>query len=135
MIPVRIKNSTGEQEDRGHGECHRHPVRQRQGDGAKDVGVDVEHEHDQPDVALAFLVGLAEMLTIKQREPGAEHDEPGGERNEMRRIEHVKDAAGGGEHRKGANAARALGVAVSEKVLEGEAEKQAQAEQEPYTRQ
>src|ERR1700721_1054048 len=102
---------------------------QRQRDGAEDGGMDVEDDHHQPNVALAFLLRLAEMLAIKDREPGAEHDEPGGEGDEMRRIERVEAAAGRGEHRKGANATRTLGVAVGEKVLEREAEKQAQAEE------
>jgi hypothetical protein len=47
----------------------------------------------------------------------------------MCRIEQVEDPAGRGEQRKGANAAGTPGVAVGEKTLESEAEKQAQAEE------
>ena len=45
-------------------------------DGAEDVGMDVEDDHDQADVGLAFLLRLAQMLAIKYREPGAEHESP-----------------------------------------------------------
>ena len=44
------------------------------------------------------------------------------------RIEQVKHAAGEREHRKGADAARTLGVGASEKIFERQAEKQTQAE-------
>ena len=49
----------------------------------------------------------------------------------MYRIEQIEHAAGRGEHRKRANAARMLGVAAGKEILEGEAEKQAQAEEKP----
>ena len=40
----------------------------------------------------------------------------------------IEDAAGGGQQRKGANAARTLDLAAGEKIFESQAEKQAQAE-------
>ena len=70
------------------------------------------------------------MLAIEDGEPNAEHDQPGGEGEEMGRVEEVEHAAGGGEDRKGADAARTPDVAVGEEVLISEAEKQAQADQQ-----
>ena len=70
------------------------------------------------------------MLTVEDREPTAEHDQSGGERDEMGRVEQIKHAACRGEDREGADAARAPDVAMGEKVLKGEAEKQAQPDQE-----
>ena len=46
----------------------------------------------------------------------------------MRGIEQVEHAAGERQHGKSANAARTLGVGAGEKILECQAEKQAQAE-------
>ena len=97
---------------------------------AQKVSVDIERRHHQPDIRLAFLVALADMLTIENREPNAEHDQPGSEREEMRRIEQVTHATSGGEDRKGADSARAPDVAVSEEVLKGEAEEEAQPDQQ-----
>jgi hypothetical protein len=120
----------GEQQNGEHRESHRKPGRQSERNGTEKISVDVERRYDDPDIRLAFVVGLADVLTVEDREPGAEHDQSGGERNEMGRVEQIKHAAGGGEDRKRANAAGAADVAVGEKVLIGEAEKQAQPDQE-----
>ena len=48
----------------------------------------------------------------------------------MVRIKQVKHAAAEREHRKRANAAGALGIAASEKILECQPEKQAQAKKQ-----
>ena len=74
------------------------------------------------------------MLAIEDREPGAEHEKAGGEGDEMRGIEQVEHAAGERQHGKGANAARTLGVGAGEKILECQAEKQAQAEKQSHAR-
>ena len=95
--------------------------------GAEKISVNIEHRHDQPDIRLAFVVVFADMLAIENGEPNAEHDQPGGEWEEMGRVEEVEHAAGGGEDREGADAARTPDVAMGEEVLIGEAEKQAQA--------
>ena len=97
--------------------------------------MDIERRHHQPDIRLAFLVALADMLTIENREPNAEHDQPGSEREEMGRVEEVEHAAGGSEDRKGADAARAPDVTVGEEVLKSEAEKEAQPDQKCCARQ
>jgi hypothetical protein len=47
-------------------------------------------------------------------------------------IEQVKRAAAEREQRKGANAARALGIGAREKILKGQSEEQAQAEEESH---
>ena len=91
----------------------------------------VKHRHDETDIRLALFVMLADMLAIEDREPDAEHDQAGGEGQKMRWIEEVEDATGGGEQRKGANAARTPGLAVREEILKGEAEEKAQTEEEP----
>ena len=95
-------------------------------DRAEEIGVDIEQGNDQPDIRLAGLVGLTDMLAIEDRQPGAEHQKAGGEWDEMHRIEQVEHAAGKRQHRKRADAARAPGVGAGEEILEGEAEKQAQ---------
>ena len=92
----------------------------------------VEHRHDQADIRFAFLCRFAQMPPVKDRKPDADHQKPGGEGNEMRGVEHVEHAAGGGEHWKRANAARMLGAAAGKEILEGKAEKQAQAEEKPH---
>ena len=99
-------------------------------DRAQQIGVDIERRHHQPDIRLAFVVAFADMLAIENGEPNAEHDQPGSEWEEMGRVEEVKHAAGGGEDRKGADAARAPDVAVGEEVLISEAEKEAQPDQQ-----
>ena len=91
--------------------------------------MDVEQGNDQPDIRLAGLVVLTDMLAIEDRQPSAEHEQAGGERDEMDRIEQVEHAAGEREHRKRADAARAPGVGAGEEILEGQAEKQAQRRQ------
>ena len=118
--------AAGEQQDHGDRGADRDPVRQRERHRAEEIGVDVEQGNDQPDIRLAGLVGLTDMLAIEDREPGAEHQKAGGERDEMHRIEQVEHAAGERQHRKGADAARAPGVGAGEEILEGQAEKQAQ---------
>ena len=75
--------------------------------GAQQISVDIEGRHDQPDIRLAFVVAFADMLAIENGEPNAEHDQPGSEWEEMGRVEEVEYAAGGGEDREGADAARA----------------------------
>ena len=121
--------AAGEQQNGDDGEAHGEPGRQRQRDRAEQIGVDVERRHHQPDIRLALVVALADMLPVEDREPNAEHDQSGGERDEMGRVEQVEHATGGGEDRKGADAAWSANVAVGEKVLKGEAEKQAQPDQ------
>jgi hypothetical protein len=74
------------------------------------------------------------MLAIEDGEPGAEHEEAGGKGEEMRRVEQVEHAPRRGEQGKGANAARTLGIGAGEKVLECQAEKQAQAEKQSHAR-
>jgi len=122
--------AAGEQQYRGHGKRHRDPRRQRKRDGAENIGVGVEHRHYETDIPLVLFVTIAEVLVIRDGKPDPEHDEAGGERNEMCRIEKVEDAAGGSQQRKGADAARTLDFAVGEKIFESQAEKQAQTEQE-----
>ena len=125
----------GEQKNRDDRETHRKPGRQRQCDRAQKISVNIERRHHQPDIRLAFVVAFADMLTIENGEPNAEHDQPGGDWEEMGRVEEVKHAAGGGEDRKGADAARAPDVTVGEEVLKSKAEKEAQPDQKCCARQ
>ena len=92
--------------------------------------MNVECRHDQADIWLAFFVLFAQMLTIEHGQPGPEHNEAAGERDEMVGIEQVKYAAAEREHRKRADAARTLGVGAGEKFFECQPEKQAQAEKQ-----
>ena len=48
----------------------------------------------------------------------------------MHRIEQVEHAAAERQHRKGADAARTPGVGAGKEILEGEAQKQAQCQQQ-----
>lgn len=139
-MPERIRNSpaialprqrvqllaAGEQQNHGDRGADRDPVRQSERHRAEEIGVDVEQGNDQSDIRLAGLVGLTDMPAVEDRQPGAEHQKAGGERDEMHRIEQVEHAAGERQHRKRADAARAPGVGAGEEILEGEAEKQAQ---------
>ena len=125
--------AAGEKKDRAHGECHRHPGRQRQGDGAKQISVNVERGYDQPDIRLAFVILLADVLAVENRKPDAKHDEAAGEGDEMLGIEQVKHAAGERQHRKGTDAAWTFGIGTREKILECQPKKQAQAQKEADT--
>jgi len=120
----------GKQKNSDNRETDRKPWRQRERDRAQKISVDVERWYDQPDIRLAFIVAFADMLTIENGKPDAEDDQPGSERHETGWVEQVEHAAGGGEDRKSADAARTPDVAVREEVLVGEAEKEAQADQQ-----
>jgi hypothetical protein len=74
-----------------------------------------------------FFVQLTDVLTVEDCQPGPEYNEAAGERNEVVRIQQVKYAAAEREHRERANAAGALGIAMSEKIFECQPEKQTQA--------
>ena len=47
----------------------------------------VEDRHYQSDIRLTFFVGFLDVPSIEDRQPGAKHDEAGGERDEVRWIE------------------------------------------------
>ena len=102
----------------------------RQRNGAEKISVNIEHRHDQLDIGFRGVVLVPYTLAVKNREPGAEHDETGGEGDEVDRVEDVKHPAGSGEHRKSAYAARTLRLGVGKEILECQSEKQAQAEKQ-----
>jgi hypothetical protein len=92
--------------------------------------VNVEDGYDQPGIRLASFVLFLKMPGIENRQPDAEDDQTAGEGNEMDRVKDVKDAAGKGEHRESPDAARTFRLIGGKKILEGEAQKQAQAEKQ-----
>ena len=55
----------GEQQHGGDGERHRYPWRQRECDGAKQIGVDVERGHHEADIRLAVFILFADVLAIE----------------------------------------------------------------------
>ena len=128
--------AAGEQENRRHGDCHRHPGRQRQRGGAQHVSEHIEQRNNEADidVAISIVVGLflmlADMGAVIDEQPGAQYQEAGGKRQEMDGIEQIKRAAGEREQGKSADAARPPLIGVGEEFLEGEPEKKAQAQQQ-----
>src|SRR5262245_30750516 len=76
----------GEQQHSDDCEAHGKPRRQRERDGAEQISVDIQRRYYQPDIRLAFFVALADMLPVEHREPNAEHDQSGGERDEVGRV-------------------------------------------------
>jgi hypothetical protein len=122
----------GQEQHRRHRRGHRDPGRQRQGDGAEQISVNVEQRHNEIGFCLAGLVRLRQLRAVVDDEPGAEHEEAGGEGNAVRRLEQIEHAAGEREHRKRANAAGALLRDTGEEILEREAEEKAQAQKQGH---
>jgi hypothetical protein len=106
-------------------------MRQSERGGPKQIGDDIEQRNDDAGIGLIrLLLMLLGVETVIDQQPRAEHEEPRGERDETRAVEQIERAAGEREQRKGADAARPPLVGMGEEVLEGEAEEEAQTEQE-----
>ena len=132
--------TAGEQKNRRHGYRYRHPRRQRQGGGAKQVGKDIEQGHNEADIGVAIflmpvlLLVFADMRAVIDEKPSAQYEQAAGKGNEMNGFEQIKRAASQCEQRKSTDTARPPLVGVREEFLKGEAEKKTQAKKQRNAR-
>ena len=123
--------AAGEQKNRRDRDRHADPRRQRQSDGAEQIGEHIEDRHDQPDIGLVLFLMLVRHGRGNRRQSQApEHHKAAGKWHETVGIEQIKHAAGEREQRKGADAAGPPLVGVREIFLECQPEKEAQAEKQ-----
>ena len=123
--------AAGEQKHRGDRHRHGDPRVKRQRDGAEQISEHIEKRHDEADTRLVRLrLMLVDMREVVDEEPSTQHQKPAGERQEMHRVEQIKHSAHQREHRKAADAAGPPLVGVGEIFLEGEAEEEAQAQEQ-----
>ena len=101
-----------------------HPTRPEQ------VGQDITNRHHQADVRKPVRVGLAKVLPIITGQPGTQGQQSGAKWQKVRGVQPVKQGTGQGEQRKTSNAARPFLVRARVEFLEGEAQEEAEGDQQ-----
>ncbi len=113
-----------DQQHRGDGRADGNPGRLRQGDRPERVGEKVRRRNDQCPAG----TDLRLLDPEKGIDPCPQSEEPGDEGQGAMRLKQVKQRPGERHQRKGADAARNLGLVAFVDLLEGEAEEQGQGD-------